>query len=66
LHFLHSASTAKGVASVGGLFLHASIHFLRPVDFPAVGQRDMHTLADRLWVFAFKGKNVGQERLYPP
>jgi hypothetical protein len=64
LHFLNGASTTKGVASAGCLVLHVSIHFLRPVDFPAVGQRDMQTLADRLWVFASKGKNVGQERLY--
>ena len=50
LHFLDNASAAKGVASVGRLVLHASIRFLRPIDFPAVGKRDMHTIADRLRV----------------
>ena len=63
LHFLDNASAAKGVASVGRLVLHAPIRFLRPVDLPAVGKRDMHTIADRLRV-AFKGENVGQESLY--
>ena len=64
LHFLDNASAAKGVASVDRLVLHAPIRFLRPIDFPAVGKRNMHTVADRLWVFAFKGENVGQESLY--
>ena len=64
LHFLDNASAAKGVASVGRLVLHAPIRFLRPIDFPAVGKRNMHTIADRLRVFAFKGENVGQESLY--
>ena len=50
LHFLDNASAAKGVASVGRLVLHAPIRFLRPVDLPAVGKRDMHTIADRLRV----------------
>ena len=64
LHFLDNASAAKSVASVGRLVLHASIRFLRPISFAAVGNRNMHTLADRLWIFAFKGENVGHERFY--
>jgi hypothetical protein len=32
LHFLDDASAAKGMASVGRFVLHASIHFLRPID----------------------------------
>ena len=62
LHFLDNASAAKGVASVNSLVLHAPIHFLRPIDFPAVGKRNMHAVSDRLWAFAFKGENVNQER----
>ena len=64
LHFLDNANAAKGVASVGRLVLHAPIHFLRPIDFLAVGKCNMHTVSDRLWAFAFKGENVGQERCY--
>ena len=56
LHFLDNPSAAKGVASVGRLVLHASIHFLRPIDFLAVGKRNMHTVADRLWVFRLQGR----------
>src|SRR6516165_10265349 len=63
-HFLDNASAAEGVACVSRLVLHASVHFLRPKDLPAVGKRDMHTLADRVWVFALKGENVGQEGFY--
>ena len=44
-HFLDNASAAKGVASVNSLVLHAPIHFLRPIDFPAVGKRNMHTVS---------------------
>ena len=34
--------------------------------FPTVGKRNMHidTVSDRLWAFAFKGENVGQEKIY--
>ena len=49
---------------MGRLVLHAPIHLLRPINFPAVGKRNMHTVSDRLWAFAFKGENVGQERFY--
>jgi hypothetical protein len=64
LHFLYDASAAKGMTSVGCLILHASIYFLRPIDLPAVDKRNMHTFADRLWVFAFESENVGKERFY--
>jgi hypothetical protein len=61
-HFFDDPSTAKGVAGVDCLVLHAFVHFLRPIDFPAVGKRYANSIADRVWVFAFKGENVGQER----
>jgi hypothetical protein len=64
LHFLDNASAAKGMASVNSLVLHAPIHFLRPIDFLAVGKCNMPTVSDRLWAFAFKGENVSQERYY--
>jgi hypothetical protein len=64
LYFLDDLSAAKGVASVGRFVLHASIRFLRPINFAAVGKRNMRALADRFWAFAFKGENVGQERFY--
>ena len=64
LHFLDNASAAKGVASVNSLVLHAPIHFLRPIDFPAIGKRNMRAVWDRLWAFAFKGENVGQRKFY--
>jgi hypothetical protein len=35
--FLEKASAAKGVASVSGLILHASVDFLRPKDLLTVG-----------------------------
>src|SRR6476660_2234953 len=64
LYFLDNASAAKGVASVNSLVLHAPIHLLCPIYFPAVGKRNMHAVSDRLWAFAFKGENVSQERFY--
>jgi hypothetical protein len=48
LHFLENASAAKGVASVNSLVLHAPIHFLRPIDFPADTKRNMRAVSDRL------------------
>ena len=32
-----------------------------PIDFPAVGKRNMQDVSDRLWAFAIKGENVSQE-----
>jgi hypothetical protein len=62
LHFFDDPSAAKGVAGVDCFVLHAFVHFLRPIDFPAVGKCYANAIADRVWVFAFKGENVGQER----
>jgi hypothetical protein len=64
LHFFNDPTAAKGVASVSRLVLHASIHFLGFEDLLAVGKSNMHTLANRVWVFALKGENVGQEEFY--
>jgi hypothetical protein len=57
LHFVDDA----GVASVGCLVLHASVHFPGFEDLLAVNKSNIHTFVDRVWVFAFKNENVGQE-----
>jgi hypothetical protein len=57
LHFVDNA----GVASVGCLVLHASVHFPGFEDLLAVNKSNIHTFVDRVWVFAFKNENVGQE-----
>ena len=43
--------------------LHAFVHFLGFEDLLAVGKSDIYTFADGVWAFAFKGENVGQEKL---
>ena len=57
LHFVDNA----GVASVGCLVLNASVHFPGFEDLLAVNKSNIHTFVDRVWVFAFKNENVGQE-----
>jgi hypothetical protein len=61
LHFLDNASATKRVASVSRFVLHASIHFLGFEDLLAVNKSNIHSLADRVWVFALQGENVSQE-----
>jgi hypothetical protein len=51
------------VASVRRFVLHAFVHFLGFEDLLAVGKSNIYTFADGVWAFAFKGENVGQERL---
>jgi len=55
LHFVDNA----GVASVGCLVLHASVRFRSFEDLLTVGKSNMHTVPDRIWVFALNGENVG-------
>jgi hypothetical protein len=55
LHFVDNA----GVASVGCLVLNASVHFPGFEDLLAVNKSNMHTVPDRIWVFALNGENVG-------
>jgi hypothetical protein len=63
LYFFNDPRAAKGMASVSGLILHSSVDFLRPKDLLAVGNSNIHALADRVWVFTLKSENVGQKRL---
>ena len=49
---------------MGRLVFHASVYFLGFENLLAIGKSNMHTFADRLWVFALKGENVGQEGFY--
>ena len=32
-----------------------------PIDFPAVGKRNMQDVSDRLWAFAIKGENIARK-----
>jgi hypothetical protein len=58
LHFLDNANAAKGVASVGRLVLHASVHF-RSLKICSLSARATCTPSGSHLGFALNGENVG-------
>ena len=62
LYFFEDPSTAKGMARVSCLILHASVHFPCSEDLLAVGKSNAHAAVNRVVIFALKRQNIGQKR----